>query len=146
MGESEWVAREGLIGPVAATTLLDCRLAFYRQETSGDVWVVTSGPLGTIGTRLVAGEVFEQVKAGWAGRRSPVTLGAEWTVVRIDELLIGVRRLGPGVQYAFAFADGRRFGGGAGGLPTEHQPNVIERLLAAVRRERWPKVTIHRHK
>lgn len=134
MDERRLIAHHDLAPPVAIADLGDCRLSFHEQQSTGDVWWIATGPLGTWAMPLIQRETFLQVL-----RNRPATQGsvsgrareghARWQRVRVsDDLTVALRARGDALDFAFLFADGAPFGGGAAGLPTTRRANPIQRF------------------
>jgi hypothetical protein len=141
MDESEFIVRHDLGAAVAKVHLEDCRLSFHEQRSTGDVWCLATGPLGTFALPLIPTEVLVRVR-----RDRPAALGsvaqrpreryATWQHVAItDDLVLALRARGDALDVKYLFADGVPFGGGGTGLPT-HPPRRSGRAGSHV--TGWP--------
>lgn len=150
MGEIDHVARNDLGDVIDAAQVQDCRLELRKQRGSGDVWMVTRGPLATLAHPLLPAAGVEnarrlQEKDARIGLRSRRRY-ADWPRLRADEhVLVAFRARGNDLEYVFLLGDGRPFGGGGGGLPTTRRATALERVQMWLSGRRGSRVEIARH-
>lgn len=132
MGEFDHVVRNDLDDVIDSAQVQDCRLELRKQRDSGDVWIVTRGPLGMLAHRLLPAAGLENAKRL---RENDARIGArsrrryaDWPRLRVDDhVLVAFRARGNDLEYAFLLGDGRPFGGGGGRLPTTRRATAFER-------------------
>jgi hypothetical protein len=150
VNENDPVAREGLGDVIDAAQVQDCRLELRKQRGSGDVWMVTHGPLGTLAHPLMRAAGHANARSLEAhdphiGVRSAGRY-ADWPRLRADEhVLVAFRARGNELEYAFLLGDGRPFGGGGGGLPTARRATALERARIWLSGRRASRVEIARY-
>ena len=146
MNASDHVVLNDLGDVIAAVPVGDCRLEFRHQRHTGDLWCVSSGPLGSIALPVLDARGLAQGSRRDAmdrrhGERSRPRY-AKWQQVPInDDLLIAFRARGSDVEFAYLFGDGSPFGGGGGWLPTARRATLLEhaqRWLSGRRGHRVP--------
>ena len=150
MDESQFIVRLDLGAAVATVQLGDCRLSFYEQRSTGDLWLLPTGPLGTLPMPLIPKEVLAR-----AVRERPATQGAiaeqarerdaKWQRVAIGrDLVVALRARGAALDLKYLFADGVPFGGGSGGLPTARRAGLIVRAQMWLSGQRGGSVITYR--
>jgi hypothetical protein len=142
----EFIKGLGLdVKPIASVNVADCAVELRRQQSSNDVWIIATGPLGTWPALVLSGELITKHQEIGPLPVERATLRKGSVAMSIDDdfaLHLRARRRRLQVRVIYK---GFPNGGGDFGLPSGRGLKPWQRLTDFLRGRRGDGVMIYRH-